>query len=422
MLKHFEQYKRIPWMGIAASLTFLISSAVSAEEAMQQVPVTLKASVAGPKALLSGEGYSVGETVSNDGFQNTYIVSSDYGDATVIGNGALAARAMEIRAIRLLEEIESSDAFKEGVKGSASDIVEGGKALVKEPIETTKGAAKGVGRWLGNVGRSVTSKDPHQDNVAKTLLGYDGVKRAYAVELGVDPNTDFEPFTERLTRVSRAATAGGLTLSMVTDAVTEGTTAGTVLMVTSTANMKELLKDNPPSALAKINKEKLGKMGIAELNSDALLKNYNYTPMQMTIMVDALQRMGDIDGRDIFVAYATAAPDDIIARYVQESAEMLTNYIAKNESGSIVAIDSQAWFLTKPGKLVGTFPIDYLAWTDVLAIDAEAVDCRAGSLGFKSKELLVEGMVDPAARKALESRGWKISENVQLAATMVVSK
>ncbi|MGI9330683.1 MAG: hypothetical protein ACR2QB_08170, partial [Gammaproteobacteria bacterium] len=370
---------------------FWCATSVTAQPTSQQLPLSLEASKVTPKALLSGNGYSVGNAVSNDGFQNTYSVKSDYGNSTVTGNGALAARKMEIRAIRLLEEIESSDAFKEGVKGSASDIVEGGKSLVKAPVETTKGAAKGVGRWLGNVGRSITSDDPHQDNVGKTLLGYDGVKRAYAVELGVDPNTDFEPFLERLTRVARAATAGGLTMSMVTDAATQGTTVGTVIMVTSTANMKELLKDEPPSALAKINKAKLEGMGIAEHNSNALLKNYNYTPMQMTIMVEALKRMGDIDGHDIFVAYATAAPDGLIARYVQESAEMLANYIAANESGNIVNIDDQAWFLTKSGKLVGTFPIDYLAWTDILASDARVIDENEKKIGYKSKELLVEG-------------------------------
>ena len=35
---------------------------------------------------------------------------------------------------------------------------------------------------------------------------------------------------------------------------------------------------------------------------------------------------------------------------------------------------------------------------------------------MKAKVLLLEGQAAPATRKALEARGWQISENVQLAA------
>ena len=78
--------------------------------------------------------------------------------------------------------------------------------------------------------------------------------------------------------------------------------------VTSLASMQDILKDNPPATLATINKEKLEAMGIKGSQADALLKNYNYTPAEMTLIVEALKRMGDIKGRDIFVAFATTAP------------------------------------------------------------------------------------------------------------------
>lgn len=409
-------------VSVATLLAFGLTSMVAvAEQAPQPTPISLQASKVLPAAMLTGEGYKIDQNVSNDGFQNTYALTTDYGDFTVTGNGALHARIVEIQATKKLEEIESSDAFKDAVKDAAVGMVEGGKALVTSPVETSKGAVKGVGRWLGNIGRSVTSDDPNQDNALKTLLGHDAVKRGYAIGLGVDPNTDFEPFQERLGRVARAATAGGLVTSMGADAATSGTVAGTVVTVTSTAGMKDILMDEPPSTLARINREKLEEMGIPELNIDALLKNYNYTPMQMTLMVEALRRMGDIHGRDIFVAYATAAPDRLITRYLQESAEMLANYITKNETGKIVSIGGDAWFVTRSGKLIGAFPIDYLAWTAELAGDDKLASEGAAELGLKSKELLLEGQIDPVARKALESRGWKVQQNVKLA-SMVISK
>ena len=391
----------------------------AAESPLQQLPLTLQAADVVPRALRSGAGYSIDAKVFNDGFQNTYTLKSDYGIYAVTGNGALAARIQEIQATRMLDEIESSDAFKDAVKGTASGVVEGGKALVSAPVDTTKGAVKGVGRWLGNVGRSVSSKDPHQENVLKVALGHDAVKRGYAIEMGVDPNTDFAPFQERLGRVARAATGGGLLMSMVTEAATEGTAVGTVVEVTSMAGMKDILMDEPPSTLSRINRDKLEKMGIEKISIDALLKNYNYTPTEMTIMVESLRRMGNIKGRNIFVAYATAAPDRLIVEYVQQSAEMLANYIEQFESGNIISINDDAWFVTRSGTLVGAFPIDYLAWTAEIDGAEKLVSASAGKHGFKAKELLLEGLIDPLARKAFEARGWKVRENVQLASELV---
>ena len=135
--------------------------------------------------------------------------------------------------------------------------------------------------------------------VAVRTLGHDAVKRAYAIEMGVDPYTDFEPFQKQLGEVARAATAGGLIMSVGADVATEGTLAGTVVTVTSRAGMKDALMDEPPSTLARINREKLEKMGIGKTQIDALLKNYNYTPTHMTLMVEDLKRMGDIKGRDL---------------------------------------------------------------------------------------------------------------------------
>jgi hypothetical protein len=156
-------------------------------------------------------------------------------------------------------------------------------------------------------------------------------------------------------------------------------------------------------------------MGIKAYQADALLKNYNYTPAEMTLIVEALKRMGDIKGREIFVAFATAAPDRQIARFMQHYAEMLADYTTTVETGSLVDISGEAWFVSGAGSLVGVFPLDYLAWTEEAAESTRIASETMAGLGIKHKELLLEGQVSPQARAALASRGWKISENVRLA-------
>ena len=409
-----KSLKAISRLVVVIVVVSIASPVTAADEPFEQRPLALTASDFLPKSMLSGEGYSVNEQVSNDGFQNTYTMETDYGVITASSTDELRARIQEVKATRALEKLERSDEFKDAAKGAVTGMVEGGKALVTSPIDTTKSAVKGMGRWLGNVGRSITSDDPHQDNVLKTALGYDAAKRAYAIEMGVDPYTDFEPFQERLGEVARAATAGGLVTSVAVDVGTEGTLVGTVTTVTSLASMKNILKDNPPATLAKINKEKLEAMGVKGYQAEALLKNYNYTPAEVTLIVEALKRMGDIKGREIFVAFATAAPDRQVARFMQHYAEMLADYIKTVESGDIVDIDGEAWFVSGAGNLVGVFPLDYLAWTEEASESTRIAAEEMAGRGIKHKKLLLEGQVSPQARVALASRGWKISENVRL--------
>jgi hypothetical protein len=414
MLSH-KLLKRASRFVALATLGFGPSLVCALDEPFQQPPLNLIASDFLPVSVLSGEGYTVEKRVVNDGVKNTYTLNSDYGVLTVTGTDELLARTQEIKATRALEQLKDSDEFKDAAKGAVTGMVEGGKALWHEPVETTKGAVKGVGRWLGNIGSSITSDDPHQDNALETAVGYDVAKRGYAVAMGVDPYTDFEPFQERLGEVARATAAGAMVTSMAIKVGTAGSLVGTAATVTRVASMKNLLKDNPPATLTRINRETLLAMGVAGYQADALLKNYNYTPAEMTMICESLKWMGDIKGREIFVAYATSAPDREVAQFIHHYAEMLADYIATVETGDIVGISGTAWLVSRSGSLVGAFPIDYLAWTERVAETTGTATDEMAERGIKRKKLLLKGQASPQARAALANRGWKISENVRIA-------
>ncbi len=414
MLMYSQKHSRYA-LRLTALVPFLFSAAViSAGETLERPPITLSASKVLPESLRSGEGFTVQEEVINDGAQNTYVLKTDYGDFTVTSDDQLRARLQEIRATKALEELENSEEFKEAAERGIKGMYEGGKALVQEPVETTKNAARGVGRWLRNVGSSITSEDPHQDNALETITGYDAVKRAYALELRVDPYTDFEPFQKHLGEVAKAATAGGLVTRAAVKVSTAGTLAGTVADVTSLAKMKDVIKDNPPATLESINREKLLKMGIPEYQADLMLKNYNYTPVEMTIMVEALNRMGEIEGREVLVAHAASAPDRGTAFFMAFHTEMLANYIDTVEKADIVSTSGNLWLVTEGGTLVGAFPLDYLAWGPETAKAVEFTQGQLDQLGVKKKEFLMQGRFSPTASQALKARGWEISDSVDL--------
>ena len=195
-------------------------------------------------------------------------------------------------------------------------------------------------------------------------------------------------------------------------AVTEGTTLGVIITVTSlTDEMNAVLRDNPAEGLTKINREKLTKMGIDKKIIDPFLKNYNYTPFEKTMLVEALKQMDGTKDRDLFVAQATAAPDRVIARYYHQMSEMMLNYQKKHGAADIVKVQNEVWLMTRKGVLVGAFPIDYLAWSADTSKIAAAIEKDPKA---KTRELWLEGSASPESNKALTARGWKIKERVGL--------
>jgi hypothetical protein len=65
----------------------------------------------------------------------------------------------------------------------------------------------------------------------------------------------------------------------------------------------------------------------------------------------------------------------------------------------------------KDGTVVAVLPLDHLAWTRRFANKEKAVSEAIKKIPrVKGKEMLVVGTVNPDAKKALQSRGWKVEE------------
>ena len=397
---------------IVVSLVWLGPATAAEKPAYVKPPIKINAAMIVPDGKMVGKGYKIDPEAVNDGFSNTYTLKTEVGEVQAISDYQLARQIQEVNALIILDEMSRAGVFGDAMKEGVVAPFRGAKALVTAPVETTTGAVKGVGRWMGNIGRAVTSSDPYQEGGVSAATGWAGTKRAYAIELGVDPWTDWEPLKQALTSVSRAAFAGGITVGVAMGAVTEGTTLGTIITVTSlTAEMNAILIDNPPEGLTKINREKLEKMGISKKIIGPFLKNYNYTPMEKTMLVEALRLMDGTKGRDLFVAQATAAPDKVIARYYHQMSEMMLNYQKKHGAADIVKFQDEVWLMTRKGVLVGVFPIDYLAWISETSKIAAAIEKDPKA---KNRELWLEGSASPKSNKALTARGWKIKERVGL--------
>ncbi len=392
--------------------TFLVLPGVGSQD-FQKIPITLQASEVLPKDLLTGPNYKIKETVTNDGFINTYEIETQYGSFKIESTALLLIRINELKAIQRMDQLKGTNVYGEAVKKSATAPLKTAEGLVTSPIETTTGAVSGVGKWFSDVGRSIVSDDPHQADVLKTATGQAATKREFAYEFGVDPYSSFEPLQKALNEIARTAGAGGLTVKVAFAAIPGA--VGTVVGLSGTAeSMKSLVRDKSPAELEKINEKRLREMGVSGSLTKVFLKNSNYSPQEETLLVGELATMSGVKNRSIFIRAASLASEESVALFMRLRAQLMALYGSK-KGGVVSFIEANGVPLvrTKDGAIVGIFPLDHVAWTAALARKEMAVSDALGKMpGVKRKELWIGGTVDPIARKALEDKGWRVEERV----------
>jgi hypothetical protein len=314
--------------------------------------------------------------------------------------------------------MEKTEVFKDALVKSAKGPLTTAKGLVTEPVETVKGVATGIGNWFTDVGRSITSDDPHQPGVLSTAVGYASVQRAFAYDLGVDPYSDYESLQDQLSGIARVAFAGGLTPKLAFAALQKAApTASMALRVTSTANsMRQLVRDKSPAELEGINDGKLKAMGVPDNIRKEFLRNPAFNPQEETLIVGELDSMQNVEGRGLVIATAAQVTQPSVARQRRLQVEMMSQYVAtEKRPARIVVLSGSPFLLTGEGVIVGLFPLEHLAWTPELQRKVDAVQAGLDAMtGIKGKQLWIEGDFTDAARQNLTALGLQLREKTGL--------
>jgi len=385
-----------------------IFAAASAES--MKPPFILEAKDVLPQKLLKGGNYIVEEKVQNDGLVNTYSLTTLYGPLVVESTAELMIKITELNAMSAMAQMDKQKIFGDAVLEGVKAPIRGIAALVTAPVETSKGIVKGTGRFFSNIGRSIVSDDPYQDNAFKVAVGYDAVKRAYAYELGIDVYSDYEPLISMLGKVSQASSAGGLAPRAAMAAINLGPVKVLSLSGT-TESMRKLVRDNPPGELLKINTEKLAQMGVPSSLADAFLNNYVYNPQEATLLVGQQASLDGVQGRDGFIAAANLAPDHSVARLFRIKAEMMAGYhlnVARVESIGHAA--GTSYLRKKDGTAIFLLPLDYVYPTADVQAKLANLDDELKKASVSGKELWITGRVDESARPMFKDSGWQVVE------------
>ena len=280
----------------------------------------------------------------------------------------------------------------------------------------------GIGAVFGRISSGMANAGKAPGDPLAGLLGVSDQKRKLAVQFGVDPYTDYPPLDDRLSRLSEAAAAGGLTVSGAFIAIPGA--AGLVVSNLKTASSLEgikiddLARDYTAAQIFDLNRQRLAAMGADKDLIEGLLANRNYTPVDMAALVAALDSMPDVADRTVFLVRAVQIDNRAIAYFVRRQAELLASHHRHAQGNRrlarLVALAGSPFGMTRGGRIVGVMPIDILSWTTAAsaALRDSTADARRISHGG-TVELRITGTATRHAKQQLKALGWQVVENIK---------
>jgi len=197
--------------------------------------------------------------------------------------------------------------------------------------------------------------------------------------------------------------------------------AGIVFSNLSTAStlegvrIDELARDQTAAQIFDINREKLRAMGADIDLTEALLVNRSYTPIDMAVIVAALDSLVGVEDREVFLRRVVQVKQRPIAFFMRRHAEMLAVFQKRGAGfARFVSLGGYPFNVTRDGRIVGAMPIDALAWTQTTAsvLRDSASDARRIRQPGRV-ELHISGTATALAKKELQAMGWKVVENAK---------
>lgn len=379
-------------------------------------PVTFKASQILPDDLLKGPNHQVDEMVVNDGFLNVYTIKSRFGDLQATSTAKLRKYVHEINAVARMKEIQNSDEFRKGMSDKAGDVIEGAEALITDPVGTVSSSVSGVGKLFSRAGENLFggSRSDAEGSRMESLLGYEKAKRDIGYKFGVDVYSHNKILQDELDALAGASGTGTLVMSGLLMAIPGG--AGAAVSVTGGNElMANVMRDNAPADLRKLNREKLSAMGVTQDIADIFIANGIYTPQEQTFLVAALDNMANTANRSEFIKFATLTDNADIAFFRQRQAQMYETYNRTVEPiESFITIGDISTGRTRSGKIVFNVPLDHLVWSKNMAAAASIITQKVSLIeGVTGRELWNTGNVSPLAKKSLEKMGWTVHEQAE---------
>ncbi len=350
-------YKRCLILAISF-IIFNLMSVSFAEQSLYETPSVLEVKDIVPQELLGSDLYTIDDEVITSGFTNTYRIHSKYGEFVAHGNEMLGHLVHEIRVIDELDKIKKSNKF--------------------------------------------------EDAIGKDLTLYSAPKRKLAYDLNVDVYSSNKVLQEHLNSVSWASYKGKMAGTVAL------TPLGDVRFTKATQKINNLIRDNEPRKLRKLNRKVLEKLDVPKEKIKSFLNSSWLSPRHQTAIVHNLEYLGLTGGVSDFIELASTAESEEDAFFFQNIIKLIGHYASTTVETDISIVVHRNFAILKVRKhFVLPFLVDNGYWSEYGAQLMSAFESELRSEFGKDIQILlfVTGEVSQRAKKELAERKMIIVEN-----------
>jgi hypothetical protein len=372
-------------------------------------------------ARAQGANYKIRQVVERNNYSRIYHVETSFGNFDVVGDGLLKVRLAELDVLNILNERTQAGSFIEAFGTAAISPFKFGGQLLISPLDTVKNSFQGVGNFFDSLETSGENDDPNRGSFVGGLVGVDTAKRELASDLDVDPYTDFKPLADRLKQLASAAGFGGLSVKGAMTAIPgstimQSTTMATTRMavvtassISTTAALKNALRNKTAGQILRDARTKLKTVGIEDEQIKLLFNNSAYTPSDIYVIAVALEAIKAKDS-DLFIEHAIKAENRNEAYFDRLRAEILASWKPPSPIHSFVMVENAVLTLLKNDRLIAAYPIDEFYWTERNAQLAQAISANVKKIGAKGRPLfVVTGDISSKARTEIGKLGWDVA-------------
>jgi len=361
----------------------------------------------GPTVI--GSNYKVNPVVRSDGMMRIFDVETSYGQFQFAGVEFTKMRLRELDAAAAIDKMSQSDRFMNAFGRAAIAPVQFGANLITNPVDTINRSMSGVANMFERGAAGLANASDDRDNIFDSLVGVSDTQRELAIELGVDPYTDFPPLAERLKQMAGAMAGGSLPVKAGLSFVPGGVGIA-ISSVSSVEGAKDTLRSKTPPQLLVEMRGNLQKLDVPPESIDHLAANRNYTPSDLLIMSRALVQLHAQDS-SIFVDDAAAANTRDLAFYERRLAELMA--ARSGALGGLVAFVRVAGHpinVNRSGNSVAIYPLDDISWTDNVrrAFTTTTAQLHGERPGALHPAFVTTGAVTPMAAQEIKKLGWQL--------------
>jgi hypothetical protein len=388
---------------VVLAVSCLLVMSPSFASALESPPTAQAEEILGPATR--GQNYRVEPLVHSDGLLHIFELRTVFGTYQIAGNDLMRERIRELSALRKLQAMSESDIFVKSLGQAAAAPLRYGADLLTDPKATLQKSFSGVANMFDRLGASVANRRANRDSVVGSVLGLDEAKRTLAVQLGVDPYTDFPPLASKLSDVASAAALGGLTTKGLLVAIPGG--AGVAASSASTVDtLSSTLAQKTSAQVVDLVKAQLLKMRVPGTVADRFVQNRMYTPADLLIISQSLGRAG-VGNSALFIARAADAGTRDEAFFQRRRAQILADNAKALGIAEFISVGGFPLNRSKDGRIVALFPFDQVAWTENFAWSFEAV-AKAVSGQSGAPVLAITGTLTDEAQANVTRLGWTV--------------